>query len=788
MPYVGQNLPHDSAAGHVTGRSQFIDDAPPLRGELLVEIVGSPVAHGRLTGIDAAARAVPGIVAVFTAADIPGHNRFGPVVVDEVLLAHDELDYLGQPVLLLAGETRAALDAAKRLVKIEAAPLPPIFTIAAARAANSYLGPERQIARGDATAAFASAPHRISGQLAIGGQEHFYLESQAAIAVPGEFDALTITSSTQHPSEVQAVVAEICGLPFNAITVITPRMGGGFGGKETQGAHYAAMAALVARKTGRPARIVLDRDTDMAITGKRHPFLIEYEIGFDDAGQILAYDARLWSDGGCTTDLSFAIMERAMLHSENAYFIPHVRIRGQVCKTNLPSNTAFRGFGGPQGVAGIENAIGEVAAYLGRDAYDIRQLNCYDDNERNVTPYGQIVRNNTLPPLFDQLRANCAYDARRAAITRFNQSSPTHLRGLAMTAVKFGISLTKQHLNQANALVNIYTDGTVMVSTGGTEMGQGLNTRVRQIVADALGVTYDRVRMCATNTDKNNNTSPTAASAGTDLNGNAALDACHRLRARLTEFAAGLLADPAAGLTPSPGNIELCEDRVWDQRNPARAMTFRELVTAAYLQRISLGERGFYATPGVDYNRDTGRGNPFLYYTNGAAVAEVCLDRFTGMLRVTRVDLLIDIGLPINPGLDRGQITGGFIQGQGWCTTEELKYGANGELLSHSPTTYKIPNVGDVPPIFNVNLFANPDSEVSLKKSKAMGEPPLLLGISVWAAVKDALQAAAPPGTLARLALPATGEEILLALGGMKNSNAKLVNYPQSGFHLVVKD
>jgi xanthine dehydrogenase large subunit len=544
-------------------------------------------------------------------------------------------------------------------------------------------------------------------------------------------------------------------------------MGGGFGGKETQAAQPAMMAALVARHTGRPARFVYTKDDDMRYTGKRHPFKAWFALALDADGNFLALDAKLYSNGGCSTDLSFAVLERAMLHSDNAYFIPHVRIEGRVCKTNLPSNTAFRGFGGPQGVAMIEHAIETAAAEMGADAYDLRQRNVYrDDAGRNVTHYGQVIRNNVLPELFASLRAECDYDGRRAEVAAFNDESATHVRGLAASPVKFGISFTRRTMNQANALVNVYQDGSVIVATGATEMGQGVYTRVRQIVADALGVPYEHVVTAPTSTDKNNNTSPTAASAGTDLNGAAALDACVRIRERMTAVAAGMLARPDDGLAAEPSRVTFENGRVFDARAPERWVSFKDVCCQAYEHRVSLGERGFYATPGVDFNRETGKGSPFLYYTNGIACAEVEVDRFTGEMAVRRVDLIMDAGKPLNPGIDRGQIIGGFVQGMGWCTTEELVYGPKGHLLSYSPTTYKIPNISDVPPVLNVRLLDNPNSDVSLHRSKAVGEPPLLLGLCVWLAAKDALRtAAAAAGVpMPTLRLPATGEQLLLAL------------------------
>jgi xanthine dehydrogenase large subunit len=794
MAYVGKDIPHDSAVGHVSGESIFIDDIPPARGELLCDFVGSSVAHGKLVSVDIEeAKRVAGVVAVLLAKDIPGHNKFGPVVKDERLLVDDLAEYLGAPIVLIAAETRDALREAKKRVKIEMQPLTPIFSIDDAIAAKSFLGPQRVIARGDIEKTLASSEHTLEGTLEVGGQEHFYLESQAAIVYPGEHGAVTVHSSTQHPTEVQSIVAEVIGVPFNKVTVICKRMGGGFGGKETQAAQPAAMAALVTTLTKRPARIIYNKDDDMRFTGKRHPFKSWYKIGFEKAGQITALSIDHYSNGGCTVDLSLAVLERAMLHTDNAYYLPHVRITGQVCKTNLPSNTAFRGFGGPQGVANIENIIEEIAIKLQIDSLEVRRRNLYGSKEidpqisqigadsdkinlrksaqsadqvftRLETPYGQIVQNNTLPEIFEKLPATSDYEKRRREIEQFNRSNRYQVRGMAMTAVKFGISFTKRTLNQANALVNIYTDGTVMVSTGGTEMGQGVNTRVRQIVADELGISYDAVIVTATSTDKNNNTSPTAASSGTDLNGAAAADACSRLRQRLAEFAAAsIFNDGNSGIAASPENIAFEDGLVWDKRRPDHRMTFEQLVCRAYIERVNMGERGFYATPGVDFNRETGKGHPFLYYTNGAAISEVLIDRLTGAMKVTRVDLLMDLGNMINPGIDRGQVVGGFIQGMGWVTTEELHYSPRGELMSHSPTTYKIPNIGDLPATFNVALLDNPNNTVSLKRSKAMGEPPLLLGISVWAAVKNALSYASD-GEIPTLAIPATGERILMAL------------------------
>ena len=772
MTILGQPLPHDSAREHVTGAALYLDDLPPIQGELLVGFVGSPVAHGRIRSLDVAAAAkVPGVSAVLTARDVPGHNTFGPVFHDEELLVEAECQYLGQPVVLIAAEDRHALDAARKATLLEMGPLPAVFSIEDAIARQNFIGKPRRLHRGDAAAALAAAEHTLEGEFHIGGQEHFYLESQAALAVPGEGGQLTVYSSTQNPTETQAVVARCLGLKMNQIVSICKRMGGGFGGKETQGAQPAIFAALVAAKTGRPARIVLTNDLDMAVTGKRHPYLVRYRVAFTAAGEITGLQIDYFSNGGFSADLSFAVLERTMLHTDNAYYLPNLAITGTVCRTNLPSNTAFRGFGGPQGVAAIENIVEEIAGRLGLDALDVRQRNCYGVGERNQTPYGQVVTHNPLPRMFEQLAASSHYRQRRAEIDAWNARSREQIRGLSLTAVKFGISFTRRTLNQGNALVNIYTDGSIQVSTGGTEMGQGLNTKIRQLVAGEFDLPAEAVLVMPTSTEKNPNTSPTAASAGTDLNGTAAVRACATLRERLAGVAASHFANAREGIEASPSHICFERGKVFDARTPHTRLTFAELVALAYELRIDLGARGYYATPGVDFNRDTGRGNPFLYYTNGVAAAEVHIDRFTGDVKVARVDVLMDIGKSINPGIDRGQVIGGFVQGMGWVTTEELRYGDNGELWTHSPTTYKIPNVSDVPAEFHLAFLDPAENIRNVYSSKAVGEPPLLLGFSVWAAVKQALLSAAG-GQPVNLRLPATNEEVLRCLTELRRVSA----------------
>ena len=766
-PTVGQTIPHDSAIGHVTGSAPYIDDLPRRTDELYVGFVGSPVASGKLKSVETqSATAVVGVAGVFTHADVGKHNIFGPLICDEPFLAESSLLYIGQPVVVIAASTKEALEQAKALVKIEYTASDPVLDIETAIKTEGFIGPRRQIRRGDPDKAIAGSAHQLSGDFHIGGQEQFYLESQAAAAYPGEQGQLIIHSSTQNTTEIQTMVAEVLGLSQHQIVCICKRMGGAFGGKETQAVIPALMVALVASKMGQAARIVYDKDTDMHVTGGRHPYLCRWKVGFDSTGEISGMKVDFYSDGGAAADLSTSVMERTLLHAENAYYIENIEVNGQVCRTNFPPNTAFRGFGGPQGVACMENIIERIAESIGANPLDVRLKNVYGDKDRNVTQYGQFFSGNHLPEIMQTLAESSNYKSRYAELASKNKNDPLVLRGLSMTPVKFGISFTTKFLNQANALVNVYTDGTVQVSTGGTEMGQGLNTKIRQLVADEFGLPFDDVIVMVTSTEKNNNTSPTAASAGTDLNGAAAVNGCQIIKQRLAEFAAELFASPDDGLIPSPEHIVFANSMVSDARQPGSGISFADLSNKARMERIDLGARGFYKTPGVDFNRETGRGNPFLYFTQGAAVAEVEIDRFTGDLTVPRVDLLMDIGKSINPGVDMGQITGGFIQGMGWATAECLVYDQKGVLLSHSPTTYKIPAITDVPIDFRCELFPNEDNLHCVRRSKAVGEPPLLLGIAAWTAVRNALSFL-PSDVDPNLSLPATGEEILRCLTEM---------------------
>jgi xanthine dehydrogenase molybdopterin binding subunit len=647
-------------------------------------------------------------------------------------------------------------------------PLESILTIEDAIAKNSLLGPPRTMNRGDADGALRKSPHVIKGELRTGAAEHWYLESQAALSVPGEGAEITVYSSSQNPSETQAVVAEVLGVRKKDVVVEVRRMGGGFGGKETQANHVACWSALLAKATGRPVKIRLFRDDDMIMTGKRHRFLIRYEAGFDDEGKIQAVKLELNSDGGAATDLSFAIMERAMLHCDNAYYVPNMSIVARVWKTNLPSNTAMRGFGGPQGMATVETIVDRIARYLHKDSLEIRKKNLYGLNDNNVTHYGQVVENNHLHMMYDQLVKSSEYTKRRAAVNEFNRSNEFYKKGLALTPVKFGISFTTTHLNQAGALVNIYTDGTVLVNHGGTEMGQGLHTKIRQIAAAELGVSLDRVRVNATNTSKVPNTSATAASSGMDLNGMAVKNAIETLKGRIATAVAGIFNEKDPTVTTDERDIVFDHDEIVDSKHPERRVAFADAMPQMVLRQVSLSATGYYRTPGIKWDKIKGWGKPFHYYAFGMAVSEVLVDTLTGALTLLRTDILHDVGDSINPGIDIGQIEGGYIQGVGWVTTEEIKWDANGNLMTHSPDTYKIPTARDIPLDFRVNLLQGVPNPNVIRKSKTVAEPPLMLSLSTWLAIKDAISATANHEFEPAFSLPATNEVIVLSIEQLK--------------------
>jgi xanthine dehydrogenase molybdopterin binding subunit/xanthine dehydrogenase small subunit len=757
-------LPHESAHKHVTGEAMYADDLSFGKSMLEVWPVCSPHARARILKRDATeARAMPGIRAVLLAEDVPGLNDVG-TKRDEILLPDRNVSYHGQIVALVVGETLEACRAAAEKVAIEYKPLAPILTLPQALAAKSFHNEPNFIRRGKIGPALSKAPLKLSGTFELGGQEHFYLETQAAWAEPGEDGSMLITSSTQHPSEVQMVVAHVLGLPSNKVVVRCPRMGGGFGGKETQAALPAALAALAARRSGHAVRVRFNRDQDMMITGHRHPFLAEFEVGFDKSGKIVAAKIHLTSNGGWAADLSQAVTDRALFHLDNAYYIPVVEFRGQVAKTNLSSNTAFRGFGGPQGMLVIEEILDRIARRLELAPEVVRERNLYrGKGETNTTHYGQEIEDNRIQTIWQTLKKSSGLAARRKELARWNAAHPHIKRGIAMTPVKFGISFTVTHLNQAGALVLIYQDGTVQVNHGGTEMGQGVHTNIIAIAAKEFGVSIENVRVMPTSTDKIPNTSATAASCGTDLNGAAVQNACEILRERLAPVAAELLK-AKLGRKPKPGNLVFREGRIYERTQPKVSIAFADVSKKAYQSRISLSATGYFCTPGIHWDRAAGRGKPFHYFACGAAVTEVEVDGFTGMHRVLRTDILHDVGDSINAGVNRGQIEGGFVQGMGWLTTEELKWDDKGRLLTHSPDTYKLPAIGDMPQIFNVSFLKNATKKGVVFGSKAVGEPPFMLAISVREAIREAIAAFGEPGGEVPLASPATCETIFMAI------------------------
>jgi xanthine dehydrogenase large subunit len=756
LPVLHAPIGHDSAARHVSGEALYIDDIPEPPGLMHLYVGQAARAHARVTRLDlTAVRTAPGVVAVLTPADIPGTNDISPFAGDDPLFADGVVTFMGQPLFAVVAETLPKARAAAALAVIEYADLEPLVTIADARAADAVIEPTQVMLLGDAHAAIAAAPHRVGGHLGVGGQEHFYLEGQVALVVPGEGGDLHVWTSTQHPTETQHVLARVLGCADAAITVEVRRMGGGFGGKETQSVQWAAMAALAALKTRRPAKIRLDRDDDMAMTGKRHDFEIGWEVGFDDDGKLRGAAFDYASRCGFSTDLSRAINDRAMFHADNAYCLQTAEILSHRMRTHTVSNTAFRGFGGPQGMMAIERALDAVALHLGKDPLDVRLANLYGVSG-DLTPYGQTVTDSVAREIMTELAESCAYRARRKAVGDWNAGHDHLKRGIALTPVKFGISFTTTYLNQAGALVHVYTDGSIHLNHGGTEMGQGLNIKVAQVVADAFQVPLSAVKISATRTDKVPNTSATAASSGSDLNGMAALNACEAIKARLTAFAKeAYAAEP-----------EFTHDGV---RLGERLMAFRQFVHEAYLARVSLSAAGFYKTPEIHYDRERHHGRPFYYYAYGAACSEVIVDTLTGENRTVRVDILHDVGRSLNPAIDLGQIEGGFIQGMGWLTTEELVFDDEGHLTTHAPSTYKIPTAGDRPTEFNFSIWEpGLNREPTIHRSKAVGEPPLMLAISVFSALTDAVASVGKRKVMPNLDAPATPERILAAIDDVR--------------------
>ena len=757
MKPIGDSVTHESALLHVTGRARYVDDAPLPEGALFAAIGQATITRGKLLSMDLSkVLEAPGVLAVMTSKDIPGIKDIGPVFPGDPLLAEDEVFFHGQPIFLVVATEEKLARAAALLAKVHYEEFKPTLSIKEAQSNNYRVRPPHVMQRGDVSI-LETSDHQISGEISIGGQEHLYLEGQASLAIPTEEGGMHLLCSTQHPTEVQTLVSEVLGLPFHEVVVEVRRMGGAFGGKETQAAPWACLASLAAYKLSKPVKLRLPRVTDMTVTGKRHPFINQYKVGFSREGKIEAVEIDINGDCGCSPDLSDAIVDRAMFHSDNAYYYPVAKVCGERWRTDKVSNTAFRGFGGPQGVITAEAMLDDIARACQQDPLDTRLLNLYSGQQ---THYGQTVDGETLREIITQLRESSDYDRRRQKIAKHNLASSRYLKGLALTPVKFGISFTVKHLNQAGVLVHIYTDGSILVSQAGTEMGQGLYTKVAQVVASVLGVEVDRVKMSSTRTDKVPNTSPTAASSGSDMNGMAAQDAAMTLKKRIAAFIGKRESIDPEEIEFNSGSL------IWD----GGSVPFNEAVKTAYMDRVQLSATGFYKTPNIWYDRESAQGNPFLYYANGAACSEVIIDRLTGATHIERVDILHDTGNSLNPALDKGQIEGGFVQGVGWLTSEELKWDDMGRLLTNSPATYKIPAISDRPTQLTIELLDKPNSAATIARSKAVGEPPFMLGISVWCAIRDAISSVSGYRISPSLNAPATPEAILNAITTLEDS------------------
>jgi xanthine dehydrogenase large subunit len=759
------STPHDSAIKQVAGRADYIDDLAEPEGLLHAYLGLSTRAHAELASVDLdAVRSAPGVVGVLTHADIPAENDVSSVHKhDEPVFAETKVHYWGQPIFAVIGETREAARRAGKLARIEYRDLPHVTDVEAAMIAGGKLVTEPlKLERGDVEAGLAKSERRAKGKVVIGGQEHFYLESQIALAIPGEDDELTLQVSSQHPTEIQVMVAQVLGIPHASVTVNMRRMGGGFGGKETQGNLFAAVAAVAAKKFNKAVKIRPDRDDDFQITGKRHDFVVDYDVGYNADGRIQAVTATYAARAGYSADLSGPVTDRALFHADNAYWYPAVRVNSLPLYTNTVSNTAFRGFGGPQGIVAAERWIAHIAYDLGLDPLEVRKRNFYGTDTDNITPYHQTVEDNVIHRVVDDLEKSSDYQARRAAVLAFNKTSRVLKKGIALIPVKFGISFTATWHNQAGALIHVYRDGSVHLSHGGTEMGQGLHIKVAQVVADAFGIPLDKVKITASNTGKVPNTSATAASSGTDLNGMAALDGCNQIKARMAAHAAKMYEVEPHEVAWEFGGIRCGQQFV----------EFGELATSCWMNRVQLSAAGFYMTPKIHWNRANGTGRPFYYFAYGAACSEVTIDTLTGEYQVERADVHEDVGRSLNPAIDIGQVEGGFVQGMGWLTTEELWWDQKGQLRTHAPSTYKIPLASDVPPIFNVTLAEwSVNQEPAIGRSKAVGEPPLVLGYSVVEALAMAVASVADYKADPALDMPATPERVLMAVERMRVLN-----------------
>jgi xanthine dehydrogenase large subunit len=767
------NKEHESAVGHVSGKAIYTDDQRLPVGMLSLYPVQSPHARARITKIDISrAYEIDGVVTVITADDIPGENDTGTIIHDEILLPNKEVSYWGQAIVWVAGETEEAARLGAQKVIVEYEILEPILTIQDAIATNNFHNQPLVISRGDTKKfinerTLTEANNYLTGEVEMNGQDHFYLETHASWVIPDGEENYQVYASTQHPTETQIIVSRVLGIPNNQVVVTCLRMGGGFGGKESQANPFAAIAAITAYKTGRPARVKLRRHQDMILTGKRHGFLGKYQVAFTNSGKITALDVKLYADGGWSLDLSTPVLLRAVLHIDNAYYIPNLTVTGLVAKTHKASNTAFRGFGGPQGMVVIEDIIDRIGRSLNMAPEKIRETNFYHGaGETNTTHYGQEIFDNRIARVWDEVKAKSNFIQRRIEIAKYNQENNYSKRGLAITPVKFGISFNKTQYNQAGAFLLIYTDGSIQLNHGGTEMGQGLHTKMLQVASKALGVNISRFRMMHTSTDKVPNTSATAASSGSDLNGQAILDACETLKNRLAPIAAKILNLDGAE------EFIFEDDWVYCRSYPSARVSFAELVTQAYSDRISLSATGYYRTPNIYWDAATGKGRPFYYFAYGAAVSEVEVDGFTGTFKLRQVDIVHDVGESLNPLVDRGQIEGGFVQGMGWLTMEELVWDKKGQLRTYAPSTYKIPTISEIPENFHLHLLERASQEGVIYGSKAVGEPPLMLAISVREAIRDAIVAFGNKEVsdfYISLASPATPEVILLAIENVRN-------------------
>ncbi|RRV66572.1 xanthine dehydrogenase molybdopterin binding subunit [Stutzerimonas stutzeri] len=768
---VGRSVKHDSAPKHVSGEAVYVDDRLEFPNQLHVYARMSERAHARIVRIDTApCYQIPGVAIAITAKDVPGQLDIGAVMPGDPLLADGKVEFIGQPVIAVAADSLETARQAAMAAIIEYEDLEPVLDVVEALHKKHFVLDSHTHKRGDSATALASAPRRLQGSLHIGGQEHFYLETQVSSVMPTEDGGMIVYTSTQNPTEVQKLVAEVLGVPMNKIVIDMRRMGGGFGGKETQAAGPACLCAVIAHLTDRPTKMRLPRMEDMTMTGKRHPFYVEYDVGFDDDGLLHGIEIDLAGNCGYSPDLSGSIVDRAMFHSDNAYYLGDATINGHRCKTNLASNTAYRGFGGPQGMVAIEEIMDAVARELGKDPLEVRKRNYYGKTERNVTHYYQTVEHNMLEEMTAELEASSDYAKRREDIRAFNAASPILKKGLALTPVKFGISFTASFLNQAGALVHVYTDGSIHLNHGGTEMGQGLNTKVAQVVAEVFQVDIERIQITATNTDKVPNTSPTAASSGADLNGKAAQNAAQTIKQRLVEFAARKWQIFEEDVEFKNGQVRLRDHYI----------SFEELIQQAYFGQVSLSSTGFYRTPKIYYDRSQARGRPFYYFAYGAACSEVIVDTLTGEYKMLRSDILHDVGASLNPAIDIGQVEGGFVQGLGWLTMEELVWNDKGKLMTNGPASYKIPAVADMPLDLRVKLVENrKNPEDTVFHSKAVGEPPFMLGISVWCAIKDAVASLADYRAQPQIDAPATPERVLWGVEQMRRLKREPLSLPE---------